>query len=504
MRQLQGLPELVITLGRSRLTVAEAASVTAVEVHSALGQPAQCAVTWLSLDPNPSRRVDPAPGDALRVEVAGVAQPLFAGEVTVVERSYGSDLAEEVRVRAYDALHRLRKRQSSRVHDDVDLNGLATALCEGTGLSVIGGTGRPRRFYQLARSDLSLLLEESARAALYPVVDDGTLRLVSLAGEGGPVELELGSSLHSAELELSQEPAFLSAAVSGWDGAAAAAFTGESADNGARADVRADAEPQSVGGGGALVRQNEALADDESAAALARAELDLRAAGEVSGTFVAEGNPRIRAGGRITVRGVHADFEGTYTACSVEHSIGGGGFETTVDTRPPAPPAPRRADVATLGIVMDVADPETRGRVLVQLPAHSDLLTAWAPVLVAGGGPGKGAVFLPDEGDTVLVLLVAGDPNDAIVLGALYGRERLPDAGDPGDQGRRFTLATADGQRLVLDGAAHTARVADGHGSVLELTPDLLTLSAATDMVIEAPGRALRIRARSVEFEEAT
>jgi phage baseplate assembly protein gpV len=504
VRQVQGLPELVITMGRSRLTASEAASVTAIEVRSALGQPAQCAITWLSLDPNPSRRISPAPGDALRVEVAGVAQPLFAGEVTVVERSYGADLAEEVRVRAYDALHRLRKRHFTRMHDDVDLNGLAVALCAGTGLSVIGGTGRSRRFYQLARSDLSLLLEESSRVGLYPVVDDSALRLVSLAGEGDPVELDLGSSLHSAELELSQEPAFLSATATGWDGAVAAAFTGDSADNGARADVRADAAPQTVGGGGALLRQNEALDADDSAAGLARAELDLRAAGEVTGTFVAEGTPRIRVGGRVAVRGVAADFEGTYTVCSVEHSISGTGYETTVSTRPPSPPAPRRSDVTTLGIVMDVADPESRGRVLVQLPAHSDLLTDWAPVLVAGGGPGKGAVFLPNEGDTVLVLLVAGDPNEAVVLGALFGRERLPDEGEPGDQGRRFTLATADGQRLVLDGATRTARVSDGHGSKIEFTPELLTLSAATDMVIEAPGRALRIRARSVDFEEAT
>jgi hypothetical protein len=38
----------------------------------------------------------------------------------------------------------------------------------------------------------------------------------------------------------------------------------------------------------------------------------------------------------------------------------------------------------------------------------------------------------------------------------------------------------------------------------VELGPDLMRLSSATDLVIEAPGRALRVRARTVDFEEAT
>jgi phage baseplate assembly protein V len=503
MKQIQGLPELLITLGRNRLTATESASVAWIQIKAALAQPAQCNITWVSMDSRPGHRVDPAPGDALRVEVAGVRRPLFAGEVTVVEHSYGADLSEEVRVRAYDALHRLRKRQFTRMHDDVDLNGLATALCEGTGLSVIGGSGRRGRVYQVARSDLSLLLEASAAEGLYPVVDDSALRLVSLQGDGDPIELELGSSLHSAELEVSQEPAFLSAAVAGWNPVSASAFRGDSDDNRARADVRADAAPQSVGGGGPLLRHNEAVDADPVATDLAQAELDVRAAREVTGVFVADGDPRVRAGGRVRIRGVAASLEGTFTVCSVVHEIGGAGYETTISTQPPATPSHRAADVTTLGIVVDVNDPEQRARVQVELPAYPDIVSDWAPVLVAGAGTGKGAVLLPNAGDTVLVLLVAGKPTDAIVLGGLYGPERVPDADVDGERGRRFTISTADGQQIVLNGSARSIRLADGHGSVIELGPDLLSISSATDMLLEAPGRSLRIRASSVDFEEA-
>lgn len=501
MRPAEEIPDLIVTLGRSRLTLAEAASLVSLEVRAALAQPTQCSITWLPLDA--ATRIEPAPGDALRVELSGERQPLFSGEVTVVEHGYGADQAEEVRVRGYDALHRLRKRHQTRLHDDVDLHALAVALSEGTGLRVVGGAGRPGQRYQLARSDLSLLVDACAHAGLYPVVHDDELRLVGLEGEGEPVELELGASLHSAELEVSQEPAFLSAEVRGWDPVGAVTARGDSDLARARADVRADAAPQSVGGGGALLRQNDPLADDDAAAALAQAELDVRTAGEVTGVFVAAGDPRIRVGGRVAVRGVATALEGTFAVCAVTHTVDGSGFETTASTRPPRSPAARAADVTTLGIVIDVEDPEERGRVRVQLPVFSGLATGWAPVLVAGAGPGKGAVVLPDEDDTVLVLLVAGDPREAIVLGGLYGPERLPDAGAARDRGHRFTVATADGQAVVLDGDEHSILLDAGNGSTVLVGRDMLTIHAATDMVLEAPGRALRVRAASVDFEEA-
>jgi phage baseplate assembly protein V len=142
--------------------------------------------------------------------------------------------------------------------------------------------------------------------------------------------------------------------------------------------------------------------------------------------------------------------------------------------------------------------------VQVRLPAYPDLVTAWAPVLVAAAGPDKGVIALPDDGDTVLVLLPARDPAQAVVLGGLYGTHRPPDADDEGPRGRRYTVRTADGQRVTLDGHGKRLTLTDGHGSTVELGPDLMRLSSATDLVIEAPGKALRVRARTVDFEEAT
>ncbi|MFE4194911.1 phage baseplate assembly protein V [Paenarthrobacter sp. NPDC056912] len=506
MRQLQGLPELIVTLGRRRLTTAETAAIVSVNVLGSLARPAQCLINWR---PGPGRTaaarggVDPAPGDALRVELGGQRTPLFVGEVTVVEYSYGADLGQEIRVRAYDALHRLRKRQFTRLHQDVDLAGLARTLCEGTGLDVVGGGDRLGEVYQCARTDLSLLVEQSARVGAYPVVHDGALRLTGLDGEGEPLELTLGASLHSAEIELSQEPAYASAKTNGWRSEDASTHQAGTSSSDAKAQVTADPTLASVGAGGELRRDNEVLDSTALADGLAKAELDTRIAGQVTAVFVAEGNPRLRAGGRVRIKGVAPSIEGTYVIASAAHRLDGTGYETTLTTRPPSPVPERRADVFTLGTVTDVDDPDARGRARVRLPAYPDLTTNWAPVLTAAAGPGKGLVVPPAPGDHVLVLLPASDPAQAIILGGLYGSEQPPDHGVGTPRDSRYTFRTADGQQIMLDGGARTVSFTDGHGSSVELGPNKLRITAATDLVIEAPGKAMKIRAKSVDFEEA-
>lgn len=497
MTALAGLPELIVTLAGRRLLAADSAAIITIRVRTALTQPAQCQLAWAA---DGTLGFEPSVGDSLKVELGRHRTPLFVGEVTVVEYSYAADTGRQLRVRGYDALHRLRKRQSSRLHADTDLAGLAAVLATGTGLGVDAPAAvRLGDIYQCGRSDLDLLLEQSARAGRYPVVRDGTLRLVDLGGDEEPVELTYGAGVHSAEIEVSGEPAFRSAEVSWWepDGASSGERTASTARSGAA--VSADPAPDRVGGGGALVRCDD-LGPAED---LAQAELDSRRAAEVTATIVTEGDPQLQAGGRVRLRGVRGSIEGTYPITEATHEISAAGYETTLSSRPPAGPPPRPADQVTLGVVTDVADPQDRGRVRVRLPAYAGLTSPWSPVLLPAAGRDKGVVALPDDNDTVLVLLPGGDPAYAVVLGGLYGGLNPPMAGSP-KRGQTMLLRTADGQQVSLDGPNHTITLTDGHGSQVSLSPDLLKITAATDLLIEAPGKALRLRAKTVDFEEAS
>jgi hypothetical protein len=55
----------------------------------------------------------------------------------------------------------------------------------------------------------------------------------------------------------------------------------------------------------------------------------------------------------------------------------------------------------------------------------------------------------------------------------------------------------------VVDDAADRIRLETRDGNRLELAPDGVRLHATTDLVIDAPGRALTIRAATVDFEHA-
>ncbi len=499
MRQVQALPELLVTLGGRRLSAADTARIVSIRVRSALAQPTQCRLCWAADD---SLTANPDTGDALQVEIGGHREPLFSGEITVVEYSYRADTGRQLRVRAYDALHRLRKRQSTRLLDATDLAGLARTLSAGTSLAVDAPALAVGMVYQVARSDLDLLVDEAARHGRYPVVQGRSLRLVPSCGDGEPTTVTYGATLHAAEIEVSAEPAYRSAEATWWDAASAKVGTARTDDSQAAAEVAADPAPARLGGGGAVLRHDELRAGDEAEPTdLARADLDVRRQGEVTVTLVTEGNPALQAGRRVRVAGVRSVVEGSYGITEATHDITVSGYETTLNSRPPAPPRSRRLDQVTLGLVTDVDDPDDRGRVRVRLPAYSDLETWWAPVLLPAAGRDKGVVALPDVDDTVLVLLPGRDPAHSIVLGGLFGSQSPPPPTT--DRGATTLVRTRDGQQVTLDGTARALTMTDGHGSSIELRPDLLRISAATDLLIEAPGRAFRVRARTVDFEEA-
>ena len=55
---------------------------------------------------------------------------------------------------------------------------------------------------------------------------------------------------------------------------------------------------------------------------------------------------------------------------------------------------------------------------------------------------------------------------------------------------------------MVVDDAAHSVRIGDRTGSFVELTPELMRVHAAADLILEAPGRAVTIRGRTVDFQQ--
>src|SRR5262249_15034661 len=143
MRSITNLCQVKVEIDGRPITQIESQSLGEVQVRQRLSAPAQCELVFF----DPQDRFDGAsamtPGASIRVGVSD--QELFSGQVTAVEYVHGPEAGRELRVRAYDPLHRLRKRQPVRAHVQFSLADLAREIGSSVGLSVeaVSAADRP-------------------------------------------------------------------------------------------------------------------------------------------------------------------------------------------------------------------------------------------------------------------------------------------------------------------------------------------------------------------------
>jgi phage protein D/phage baseplate assembly protein gpV len=508
MRQITNFPRVNIEIEGGPITQIESQALGEVHVRQRLSAPAQCELVFFDTPERFDSASAMMPGASLHVVVSD--QELFTGQVTAVEYVHGPEAGRELRVRAYDPLHKLGKRQPVRAHVQFTLASLARDIAGGVGLRVdaVPAADSPewKRLIQHRQSDLELLVEIAERCGLYFAAHGASLHIFSMQGVGPSVPLTLGDSLFEARIHINGARACRTVSAKGWDPWHAEARSGQARRARSGRDVKAEAAPARLGGSGERTLTDVAAQNDRQAEAFAQAELDLCAAREVTLWGVAEGDARLRPGVPVNVRGVAASLAGQYVLTTVNHTIDSRhGFTSEIFT---APPAPRRQSEAAfagalsaLGVVTKIDDPEKLGRVKVLLPAFGDVETDWMEVLSAAGGKGKGLVMIPDVGDRVLAICAGGDPAQGVVLGGLFGPNGLPDDVFDGGDVRRFTMLSPGGQLIRLDDSNRSLRLENSEGSFVEFLPDKVTLHAATDLEIEAPGRSIVVRGAKIDFQ---
>jgi hypothetical protein len=265
-----------LTVAGDVLTGDALAALGAVRIAQRLSCPAQCELRIVGAHHAPAFPI----GDPLVVRFATDEEAAFDGEVTAISHVFSADGLPEIRVRAYDRLHRLRKRQSVRAFLDTDVVSLAGELVADLGLSVDADADVPPwpQLVQHRQSDLELLDEVAQRAGLWFVLRDDHLQLLTLAGVDDPIPLGYGRELIEVAVEQNSDPACRSVTALGWEAGEAVAVRGE----GTTADVAfspADAtDPARWDAPGTRVLAQAAGASADALRALARAELDVRAA----------------------------------------------------------------------------------------------------------------------------------------------------------------------------------------------------------------------------------
>jgi uncharacterized protein involved in type VI secretion and phage assembly len=126
------------------------------------------------------------------------------------------------------------------------------------------------------------------------------------------------------------------------------------------------------------------------------------------------------------------------------------------------------------GIVVDVDDPDSLGRITAQVPEILQGETSpWALPAVPFAGPSHGLVLIPEVGDGVWIEFEAGDPSRPIWTGGWWASGELP---APGGTETRV-LVTSTGHQFVLDDQNKEIHLVHSGGAEITMTDNDVTLA---------------------------
>jgi phage protein D len=258
-------------------------------------------------------------GSSLEVSAGDEDDPqeIFRGKVTGLEATFSAGGAPELVVLAEDALQRARMARRTKVHDDATISGLANDLANALGLRpvVTGLSDNLGRQVQLNESDLAFLRRLLA-------CHDGELQVIGDELHVSPrrdvrrstVELDLYSQLRRVRITADLAHQATEITVGGWDVSsgrrASGSSTGENLGPGS-GRTGADLLRQAFGDRSEHLVEIAASSDAE-ARAIADAAFDRRARRFVCVDATAEGNPALRVGAHVTLRGTSPRFDNTY------------------------------------------------------------------------------------------------------------------------------------------------------------------------------------------------
>jgi phage protein D len=421
------------------------------------------------------------------------ATKLIAGEVTSIE-AICADLHIYTVIRGYEQAHRLQRARRTRTFVDMLDSEAVEKVAKEAGLKIgtvdATSTTHPH-LAQVAQTDWEFIKQRAREVGFETGVVDGKFffkrppgmpgggglgglvsAVVDALGFGAP-KLTFKDNLLTFLPRVSGANLTSEVEVRFWDAENAEAVTATTAIRSETAKL--DDEPADLadafgmaGPLGAILPSipglpsfgtppsakafavvNYPLASGSSASAAAE-EMANGVAEHIASTFAeaegyAVGHPGIQAGAQITVEHVPAAFAGKWTVTNARHTFdeSEGGYHTRfwvsgrqersllgLTSLGATQGEPARIPGLVCGIVTNIGDPDTRGRVKVALPWLSPSYESdWARVAQFGAGAVGGALFLPDVGDEVLIGFEFGDPRRPYVLGGLINANTDYDLG---------------------------------------------------------------------------
>jgi len=158
-----------------------------------------------------------------------------------------------------------------------------------------------------------------------------------------------------------------------------------------------------------------------------------------------------------------------------------------------------------VGIITNNQDPDELGRVKVKIPRISgEDESNWARVVSLMSGKDRGAFFLPEVDDEVLVAFEYGDINMPYVIGSLWnGKDVPPETNSDGKNNIRM-IKSRSGHVIKLDDTDDEGKIEimDNKENMIifDTKDDKISIKSNKDIEISAPDGKVTIEANDIEI----
>jgi phage protein D len=409
-----------------------------------------------------------------QVEISGKAAgesnttPLMKGEIVAIEPDLDQETGTMVAIRGYDKSHRLQRGKKMRVFQQVKDSDIVNSIAQECGLEIsIEPTNEIyEHVFQNDQTDMEFINDRARHAGYVAYVQNGKLYFKKGSTSRDKVAtLEWGHNLLSFQARFSGAGQVAKSEVHGWDIKQKKAIVGVK--ESPQGTPTVDGERH----GGNLARRAFGMAQEvinnhpvktvAEAEMIAQAALDDRCHSFFQADGTCHGNPLIRAGKEVEIKGIGTRFSGQYMITRAVHHYDLSGYTTQFEisgyhanTLPELLGSKngRHPYGVVVGIVTNVKDPDNLARVKVKYPSITESLEShWARLVTPMAGSGRGIEFIPEVNDEVLVAFEYNDINRPYIIGGLWnGTEKPPESND--------NIVSSDGKiqkRIIKSRSGH-------------------------------------------------
>lgn len=458
----QHVSPFTVKLNGANLAPELATQLLEIKVRQSLRQPSSA---FIRIGDSGLKHVDTwKVDDTIEVLMGAIADQsggnsVFKGEIVAIEPEFDAK-GVSVGIRAYDRTHRLQHGKKVRTFQQTSASDMVNKVVSDAGLSVdCTSTSVVYDFFQQSAETDREFIRRLERMHDYELLDNGDkLEFRPASTVGGPAAtLSYQQNLLSFSPRITSAQQDKDVEVRGWDLKGKQVITGHQSSI-EREAAQIGAARSSVNGkvGKTLLVSDRTVNTSGEANLLAKSTMERTGAAFVEAEGCCMGDPKVKAGETVELKGLGTKFSGKYVVNTVTHVLRSPGtYKTyfTISGRSDRglldlmhPPQERTwGQTMVVGIVTNNNDPDAMGRIRVKYPSLSDSEEGhWARVLTLGAGKERGVYMLPQVDDEVVVAFENGDTTRPLVIGSVYNGKDQPGSDLLPDQKGGFAVLSDD------------------------------------------------------------